>query len=226
MLILGIESSSPVASAALADEKGLVGEITLNIGLTHSEQLLPMLDHLLKEARLTLDEVTGLAVSAGPGSFTGLRIGMATAKGLAQGKNLPLLAIPTLEAMAWSQYGRPGLISPMQNARRNQIYGALYRFEKNEGNQGLKEILPAQAVGAQEWAEKLKAFNEPVALAGDGALVYESVWQNTLGEFGYVLPGFLGMPRGAFVALAARERFLAGESQDLYSIKPLYIRGI
>ena len=138
MLVLGIESATPVASVALSDEQGLLGEVLLNVGLTHSEQLLPMIDDLLRQCRRTIRDVTAIGVSAGPGSFTGLRIGMATAKALAQGAlphtpvspGVRLLAIPTLEAMAWQLKGcgRDILVSPMLNARREQIYTALYRW--------------------------------------------------------------------------------------------------
>ena len=144
MLILGIESATPVASAALMDELGLLGEITLNVGLTHSEQLLPAIDSLLRQCRRDIHELTAIGVSAGPGSFTGLRIGMATAKAIAQGlsdiadagDNASLgsrvaphvFAIPTTEVMAWQLLGLPVLVSPMLNARRGQIYTALYRW--------------------------------------------------------------------------------------------------
>jgi tRNA threonylcarbamoyladenosine biosynthesis protein TsaB len=133
MLILGIESATPVASAALADEQGLLGEINLNVGLTHGEQLLPMIDALLQQCRRPISAVTGIGVSAGPGSFTGLRIGMATAKGLALAGGIDLLAIPTLEAMAWQVMGQPDLVSPMQNARRDQIYSGLYSWRPVAG---------------------------------------------------------------------------------------------
>lgn len=228
MLILGIESATPVASVALADERGLVGEITLNIGLTHSEQLLPMLDDLLQQTRHPLSDVACIGISSGPGSFTGLRIGMATAKGLAQSRQLPVLAIPTLEAMAWQQSGMDGLISTMQNARRNQIYGALYRWKTPESAlfPVLEELLPAQAAAPEDWALRLGEYEEPVALMGDGAMVYAPIWREKLGDQARILPSYLGLARGSFVALAARQRYMAGEKQDFYQIKPLYIRGI
>ncbi len=228
MLILGIESATPVASVALADERGLVGEITLNIGLTHSEQLLPMLDQLLQQTRCGLEDVAAIGISCGPGSFTGLRIGMATAKGLAQSRGIPVLGIPTLEAMAWQQSGTAGLVSAMQNARRNQIYGALYRWK--DGGEGLYPVLeamiPAEAASPEDWARRLDRLNEPVALMGDGAIVYEATWRQHLGNRAQILPPYLGIARGSFVALAARARFQAGQRQDFYQIKPLYIRGI
>ena len=151
MLILGIESATPVASVALVDETGLLGEVTLNVGLTHSEQLLPMIDNLLTQCRRDISHITAIGASAGPGSFTGLRIGMATAKAIAQGLSwrgdkqskagagdgkdiMPVLAIPTLEGMAWALAGQPVWISPMLNARRGQIYTALYQWQTKAGN--------------------------------------------------------------------------------------------
>ena len=132
MLVLGIESATPVASVALADDQGLLGELLLNVGLTHSEQLLPMIDDLLRLCRRNRKEITGIGVSAGPGSFTGLRIGMATAKALAQGLSqntrVRLAAVPTLEAMSWAMAGQPVQVSPMLNARREQVYTGLYRW--------------------------------------------------------------------------------------------------
>jgi len=154
MLVLGIESATPVASVALADETGLLGEITLNVGLTHSEQLLPMIDSLLGQCRRKIREVTAIGVSAGPGSFTGLRIGMATAKALVQGlsgvgNRVRLLAIPTLEVMAWTLAGVPALVSPMLNARREQIYTGLYWWREAETTMTL-ELEEAIADAAAE----------------------------------------------------------------------------
>jgi tRNA threonylcarbamoyladenosine biosynthesis protein TsaB len=144
MLVLGVDSATPVASAALADENGLIGEILLNVGLTHSEQLLPMIDSLLSQCRRAIGDVTAIGVSSGPGSFTGLRIGMATAKALAQGisavskatgkAGAEVVAIPTLEAMAWQMAGQQVLTSPMLNARRGQIYTGLYHWRKTEAD--------------------------------------------------------------------------------------------
>ncbi|MEL7624175.1 MAG: tRNA (adenosine(37)-N6)-threonylcarbamoyltransferase complex dimerization subunit type 1 TsaB [Clostridiales bacterium] len=163
MLILGIESATPVASVALVDDKGLLGESLLNVGLTHSEQLLPMIDDLLRQCRKSFNDITAIGVSAGPGSFTGLRIGMATAKGLAQGGGLELFAIPTLEAMAYQMMGQPILVSPMQNARREQIYTGLYRWreeeieesaaDKEQAGQDLQKIFALRQRGKKERME-------------------------------------------------------------------------
>ena len=256
MLILGIESATPVASAALADETGLLGETLLNVGLTHSEQLLPLIDDLLRQCRRTIRDVEGFGVSAGPGSFTGLRIGMATAKALAQGLSAPpcerprLAAIPTLEAMAIQLTGQPVCVSPMLYARREQIYAGLYRWRKEGdetcsvvGQRGKKDRLPAgldsawvldcliqpEAVAPEEWAGRLGGLGQAVYLLGDGAAAYEEVWRRILGQAAVILPPVLGLSRGAFIALAALrilKEQTAGEDMPFYQIKPVYLRGI
>jgi len=154
MKVLGIESSSPVASVALVSEEKLWGEMTLNIGLTHSEQLLPLIDELLRQTKVELSELGAIAISGGPGSFTGLRIGMATAKGLAQGLNIPILSIPTLLALSFQQAGRKQLVSPVLNARKNEVYTGLFRFT-GEDYQQLEDY---QAVSPHLWAEKLSEY--------------------------------------------------------------------
>ncbi|MEA4891016.1 MAG: tRNA (adenosine(37)-N6)-threonylcarbamoyltransferase complex dimerization subunit type 1 TsaB [Peptococcaceae bacterium] len=252
MLILGIESATPVASVALVDEKGLLGEINLNLGLTHSEQLLPTIDSLLKQCRRTIKEVTAVAVSAGPGSFTGLRIGMATAKGLAQGGGLKLLAVPTLEAMARQLMGLGYLVGPMQNARRNQVYAGLYRWSADslftfvqERRPGKKErsyadngVVPWQlecliqpaAWSVEEWAAQVEPFcwqtGRQAAFLGDGATAYQADWQRLLDEQAVILPPVLSLPRASYVALAAQERLERGQSDRLFDAGLIYIRGI
>ena len=184
MLVLGIESATPVASVALVDEIGLLAEMSLNVGLTHSEQLLPMIDNLLSQCRRNIKEVTCIGVSAGPGSYTGLRIGMATAKALAQGigaaqGQVYLISVPTLEAMAWALRGQKTLASPVLNARRGQIYAGLYAWRDSHDvcvinsdisdinglfasrQRGKKERMPA---GADSGGMTLECLISPVAV--------------------------------------------------------------
>lgn len=221
MIVLGIESSTPIASVALVSEQKLSGEITLNIGLTHSEQLLPLIDDLLQQTKISRADLGGIAVAGGPGSFTGLRIGMATAKGLAQGLAIPLVSVPTLLALAYLQMGRVGLVSPMLNARRNEVYTALFRFDRQHKYELLE---PYQAVSPQLWAEKLEEYREPVLLSGDGATYYADLWQKALGESVVYPPAPFLTARGASVAWLGRERLVRGEQDDLFALKPLYIR--
>ncbi len=220
MIVLGIESSTPVASVALVSENGLLGEITLNIGLTHSEQLLPLIDDLLVQTKTAREQLQGIAVAGGPGSFTGLRIGMATAKGLAQGLNLPLTSISTLEALAATQTGRAGLVSPVMNARKNEVYTALFRLATNNSEQ----LLNSLAVAPEQWAQTLLSYREPVLFVGDGVLVYADIWQKVLREQAVCPPAIYGYNRAITVAWLGRKRLLAGQHDDLYNLKPIYIR--
>lgn len=223
MLVLGIESATPVASVALADEKGLLGEVMLNVGLTHSEQLLPMIDGLLRQCRLAIGDVTAIGVSAGPGSFTGLRIGMATAKALAQGLSckpdadaagsggrVRVLAVPTLEAMAWALIGQGGWVSPMLNARREQIYAGLYHWRaegagepageaQSASRRGKKERVPAGAGGVRR---VLECLIPPEAASPDA-------WAGRIREC-------LGAAAGGSAPKADEAVYLLGEGAEMY----------
>lgn len=128
MRILGLDSSGIVASVAVVEDDVLVAEYTINYKKTHSQTLLPMLDEIVKMTELDLESIDAIAVAAGPGSFTGLRIGSATAKGLGLALKKPLVAIPTVEGLAYNLYDTPGLICPIMDARRKQVYTGIYRF--------------------------------------------------------------------------------------------------
>lgn len=220
MIVLGIESSTPVASVALVSAAGLRGEIILNTGLTHSEQLLPLIDTMLGQTRTALEEIAGIAVAGGPGSFTGLRIGMATAKGLAQGRRIPLTGVPTLLALAHTREGLSGLVSPVMNARKNEVYTALFR----SGAQGMEQLEPYQAVVPEKWAQKLDRYGETVTLTGDGVEAYIDLWMKVLTDKAILPSPALCTARAATVAWLGRQKLLAGASDDLYSLKPMYIR--
>jgi tRNA threonylcarbamoyladenosine biosynthesis protein TsaB len=227
MLVLGIESATAVASVALVDENGLAGEISLNRGLTHSQQLLPMVDALLAQGGCSAGQVEGLAVSAGPGSFTGLRIGMSLAKGLAQGWGVPIAGVSALEALAWQSSERDGLISPLIDAFRGEVYAALYRKDRRT----VTLVREPQSVLPETWRQILRSFNEPVVLAGNGAKRYASVWESpdeTSSENAGVLPETALHPlcdiRASMVAWLGRQKLVQGIGDDLYQLKPQYIR--
>ena len=171
MKILALDSSAIVATVALCEDEALLGELTVNNGNTHSETLLPMVEFLLDRFGLTPDDLDALAVSKGPGSFTGVRIGAATVKGLAFGTSLPCVGVSTLEALAYNLIGYDGLICPVMNARRKQVYTALFRAKDGV----LERILPDQAIAIAELDEKLKAFDAPVRLVGDGYDITEEL---------------------------------------------------
>ena len=164
MKILSLDSTALVASVALCEDDKLLGEITLNNGNTHSETLLPMVEFLLQRLSMTADEIDLFAASQGPGSFTGVRIGAATIKGLAFATNKPCIGVSTLEALAYNLVGTDGLICPVMNARRKQVYTALFRCK----NGAFERLLPDSAIAITELDEHLKQFSQPDYLVGDG----------------------------------------------------------
>ena len=218
MLVLGIESATAVASVALADERGLVGEISLNYGFTHSQQLLPMVDALLSQIGIEPKLLKGISVSSGPGSFTGLRIGISLAKGLAQGLNIPVVGISTLEAIAWGQAMSNGLIAPMINAYRDEIYTALFRKKGMD----LETVNEELCIKPEAWREIIIEQNEPVLLLGEGVKAYECVWKSSCN---LTLPNRPHEIINAFsVAWLGRQKFIQGASDELFTLEPKYIR--
>ena len=219
MLILAFETSAKAGSVALMDENRLLGESYQNTGLTHSQTLLTMAEDLLKNCGYGPKDVTAVAVAAGPGSFTGVRIGVAAAKGFAWGGELPCYGVSTLEAMARQLGIWQGYVCPVMDARRSQVYHALFRAEK--GN--LTQIADDSAIALTELAEELKKLEEPIFLVGDGSLLC----YNTLLESvpNLVCPQEHRMhQRAAGVALAAKEMIARGEQGDAAALAPNYLR--
>ena len=134
MKILAIESSSLVASIAVLTDDIITAEYTINHKITHSQTLLPMIDDISQRIELDMKEIDAIAISGGPGSFTGLRIGSATAKGLGLALSIPIIPVPTVDALAYNLYGSDKLICPIMDARRNQVYTGLYEFQKSKEN--------------------------------------------------------------------------------------------
>ena len=165
MLILAFESSAKAASVALCDGEKLISQYTQCSALTHSRTLLPMAEDMLKNAEISLKDVDLIAVAHGPGSFTGIRIGVSTVKGLAWAADTPCVGVSTLEAMAWHGLAAGGYVCPVMDARRNQVYNAI--FEIKDGKpQRLTEDRP---IALSDLAEELRRLNAPVFLVGDGA---------------------------------------------------------
>lgn len=167
MKILALESSARAASAALTLDGRLLAQSYQNLGLTHSVTLLPMAEDLLKNAGMTLEDVDAVAVAHGPGSFTGVRIGVSAAKGLCWGTDMPAIGVSTLEAMAWNgECAPPGsILCCAMDARRSQIYNAFFTFEDGE----LRRLCPDRAVSLEQVAEELKEKKRPIFVLGDGA---------------------------------------------------------
>ena len=219
MLILAFETSAKAGSVALLEEQKLLAESYQNTGLTHSQTLMVMAEDLLKSSGKTVADITAVAVAEGPGSFTGVRIGVAAAKGFAWGGQLPCYGVSTLEAMAESLGIWQGYVCPCMDARRNQVYNAL--FYVNCGK--IQRVREDRAIALSDLAEELKTLTEPVFLVGDGSnLTYKTL----SGEIpGLVLPPEHRMhQRATGVALLAAKKIAGGEPGDGNALTPNYLR--
>ena len=220
MKILGLDSSGLVASVAIVEGNDLKGEYTVNYKKTHSQTLLPMLDEVAKMIELDLNSVDAIAVSGGPGSFTGLRIGSATAKGLGLALNKPLIHIPTVDALAYNLVGHRDLVCPLMDARRNQTYTGLYRFNGNE----MEIAEPQCAVGIDEIIEKINNIGQPVVFLGDGVAVFESyIRENSKVPFTFA-PAHMNKQRAGAVAALGELYYEQGKTETAVEHKPDYLR--
>ena len=179
MKILAFDSTAITASVAVAEDEKLLGEITLNNGNTHSQTLLPMAESLFKTLSITADDIDIFACSQGPGSFTGVRIGAATVKGMAFGRNKACVGVSTLHALAYNLRGFEGIICPVMNARRSQVYTAIFESD----GKSLTRLCADEAIAAAELDEKLAAYGKKVYLCGDGIGVALSEFKKTAVEY-------------------------------------------
>lgn len=220
MKILAIEASSLVCSTAILTDDIITAEYTINNKVTHSQTLLPMIDEICKMTDTDVSEFDAIAVSGGPGSFTGLRIGSATAKGLAYALNVPVVNVPTLEAMAYNFYGTDKVICPIMDARRNQVYTGIYSFENN----GLSIYLDSGAMDIMDLITKLQENDKPVIFTGDGIPVFRDIIDKELKtphEYGRA--GF-NRQRASSVALLGAELYKAGKTEKAEEHLPEYLR--
>lgn len=220
MKILGIDSSGLVASVALACDETIVAEFTVNNKQTHSQTLLPMLEQVMKFSGMELEEIDGIAVAAGPGSFTGLRIGASTAKGLGLALDKPIISIPTVEGMAYQLAETEGIICPIMDARRNQVYTGIYEMN----NQELSVLHEQFALDIRELLEILKKYNRKVHFMGDGVPVYRTIIEEEYqGEFCFA-PAHMSRQRAASVAVLGQKYYEAGKIESAAAHKPVYLR--
>lgn len=227
MKILALDTSSKAASAAILEEGELLGEIYSSVGLTHSQTILPMTESLLAATRTALSEIGLFAVTAGPGSFTGLRIGLAAVKGMAFALDTPCLGVSTLESLAYNLLGTPGLICPVMDARCGQVYTALFAGGVDAAGGGtLHRLREDSAIPLEELFGWLEAEKKPVFLVGDGARLCYNRRKEAGGsvEHWQLAPPHLLHQRASSVALAARPAFLAGGGIPADGLVPTYLR--
>ena len=226
MRILALDSSGLVASVAVVEDDQLIAEYTVNYKKTHSQTLLPMLDEIVKMTELDLVTIDAIAVSGGPGSFTGLRIGSATAKGLGLALKKPLIHIPTLEGLAYNLCGSADIVCPIMDARRGQVYTGIYEFDEN----GLIILEDQMAVSIEELGGKLKEHmkktGKKVVFLGDGVPVFKEKLAETImaGESIFFAPANVNRQRAASVGTLGIRYYREGKIESAADYQPDYLR--
>lgn len=224
MKILGIDSSGLVASVAVVEDGVILGEYTMNYKKTHSQTLLPMLDELRQMTELDLNSVDAIAIAAGPGSFTGLRIGAATAKGLGLALDKPLVEVPTLEGLAYNLHGTDRLVCPLMDARRNQVYTGIYRFVPEGNDFSLMAVEQQCAKDIREILARLNELQQEVIFLGDGVPVYRNIIEQELQVKYYYASSSNNRQRAASVAALGAEFFARGQVVTAAEHQPEYLR--
>lgn len=218
-MYLGIETSSVVSSVALMKAGKLLGELTVQAGLMHSEQLVPHIENLLTQARANKKELSGIAVSIGPGSFTGLRIGLGTAKAMAYGLGIPLVEVMTMEGLAYNLPYCSHLLSVMIDAQKKNVYEGRYRF----AGERLICVQEPKVIARTAALEELKALGEPVVFLGDGAIMGQREISEVSPDF-TLAPMGAQIPRAGAVLQAALPYIAAGQTVNPMEAVPYYIR--
>lgn len=219
MTILAIDSSGLVASTALYIDGQIRAEYSVNFKKTHSETLLPMIDEIMSMTKTEKSELSAIAIAAGPGSFTGLRIGSATAKGLGLALSIPLIPVPTLEGLAYQAMEANGVICPMMDARRAQVYTAMYQFL--DGCTCKRE---ACVIPVEELISSLPADAENIVFLGDGVDVYADQLKSQVKQPFQIAPVHHRYQSAAAVALSAARRYEEGKIVSAAEFAPEYLR--
>lgn len=220
MRILAIDTSTSAATAAVLSDRKLESEIFLNNKLQHSVMLFPMIENVLSMLEISINDIDAVAVSGGPGSFTGLRIGVAAAKGIVQGGNKKFIAISSLDAMAFQQVGFDGIICPIMDALRDNIYTGLFTWQGGE----LFKTLDYEALHIDELLDKLLDKGDKVIFCGDAVDLHKEKILEKLSHKAYFSPLSSSMPRASSVAELALIKLNSGHEDNIYQYSPIYIR--
>jgi tRNA threonylcarbamoyladenosine biosynthesis protein TsaB len=217
MFILGIETSTKTGSVAVISGDAVIAQYSLNIEVTHSERLMSTVDRVLKDIGIAIADMDGFAVAIGPGSFTGLRIGLAAIKGLAFATGKPVAAVPTLKALAWNLPHASHPVCPLLDARKNEVYAALYQYE------GLRlvQLMPEATIPLAEIADRVPGT---VLFTGEASRLYQQAIEKAFGDRAFFAPRTACLPSAAAVAEIGLGIIQNGEHIDPDSLTPLYIR--
>lgn len=216
MIILGLDTSTRVCTVAVLKDGRLLVELSEASGKTHSQRLMPLVDQAIRESGISKDDLDGIAVGTGPGSFTGLRIGLAAAKGLGYAQGKPVIGVPTLDSMAHNLAPWRGLSSPVLDAKRGEVYAALYR--------GGLPVIGVDLVPLSEWLKQLGETAEPVVFLGDGAEMHRTTIAAALGDRSVFTGAGMAWPRGSSVADLGHRGLLEGRGADPFELSPIYLR--
>lgn len=219
MKILAVDTSATAASVAVAEENKLIGEFSINTALTHSQTLMPMVDELLNNTGLSVNDIDAVAVNAGPGSFTGVRIGVAAVKGIAFPKNLPCVSVSTLESMAYNMLGNDCIVCSVMDARCSQVYNALFRVKGCT----VTRMTDDRALSLTDLKNELQNINEKVVLVGDGAVLCSKFLGEELEKI-MLAPFNNRIQTASSVAYAAFEKINNGETVKADELMPVYLR--
>lgn len=222
MKILGIDTSTPIGSVALIDDDNIVAEHTLNIVQAHSSRLMPAIDTVLKWGEITPDELDGCAIGIGPGSFTGIRIGVATVKSLCYAVDKPIVGVSTLEAIAYNFRWTEALVCPILDARRNEVYGGVFHGGKEWQRISDDLCLPVDSFLAE--LEKHILPESTIIFVGDGIATYGDAIRNIHPETAHFADAIFNVPRGAAIAKLGANRLKQGDSDDYWTLVPNYVR--
>lgn len=222
MNILSIDTSSLVATVAVINDDKLLGEYTINSPMTHSQKLMPIIDELLSTLELTMEDIDYIAISRGPGSFTGIRIGIATVKGLAHLRNIPIIGVSSLEGLAYNITYSNELICPIMDARRNQVYTGVYKWI----NHKLINIVDEAPLSIDELMDKLEEREEKIIFLGDGLGRYKDDIVSRMGDKASFAPLYVNMQRASSIAQLALDKINDGKSnpESYLNITPIYLR--
>lgn len=220
MNLLAIDASGIAGSVAYIKDGKLAGEYYICDKLTHSQTIMPMLEDMKALLNINLEEVDAVAVTSGPGSFTGLRIGVTTAKALALALEVPIIGVPTLDTIAHAMVYTEYLICPIMDARRNQVYTALYKWEANN----LKRLTEHMAVDIEAYILELSDREEKIIFLGDGVSVYENIIKEKLGEKAVFAPSFCNLQHASVLADVATKLYKEGQVEDPALFVPIYLR--
>lgn len=220
MKLVVLDSSGLVASVAIMEDDTLIGEYTINYKKTHSQTLLPMLDEVVNMTETDLESVDAIAIAKGPGSFTGLRIGSATAKGLGLALKKPIVSVPTVEALAYNLYESSGYICPIMDARRNQVYTGIYQWKD-----GVFTVVEDQcARSIDETIDAINQLGEHVIFLGDGVPVFRDRIEEQATVSVSFVPAHLNRQRAGAVGSLAMEYYRAGKIERAEDHQPEYLR--